>query len=170
MQKLSYKGIAVCAVGALILFLKQIYIDYPDNNYDKISGGSSQGVETQSWAETDDFADEKSGISLSDQDVTSAYEGDNDYSALKQYTFKNERLARQHYQKHGAELGYHSQEAYLNGARRTIASADLKGYQLDGDIQYLNSSSCDYVVVSPQGYIRTYFRPSGDCEAYFKRQ
>lgn len=95
MQKLSYKGIAVCAVGALILFLKQIYIDYPDNNYDKISGGSSQGVETQSWAETDDFADEKSGISLSDQDVTSAYEGDNDYSALKQYTFKNERLARQ---------------------------------------------------------------------------
>ena len=70
----------------------------------------------------------------------------------KYYTFRNSELLMQHYEKHGRSMGFASAEE-----------------QEDGDDVYYLEKTNDFVIVSTDGYIRTYFRPE-DGIAYFNRQ
>lgn len=87
------------------------------------------------------------------------------------YTFRSEQLLTEHYEKHGIYMKYKSPEKYLKGANRVIADKDtLHAIEAeDGDDVYYLERTNEFVVVSKDGYIRTYFCPEDGID-YFHRQ
>lgn len=87
------------------------------------------------------------------------------------YEFRRDSYLEQHFEKHGAEFDYATKEEYLAGANRVIQSPDAlhKTEAEDGDDIYYLEETNEFVVVSTDGYIRTYFRPSAGID-YYNRQ
>lgn len=87
------------------------------------------------------------------------------------YEFRKDEYLMEHFEKHGHEFGYTTAEEYLEGANRVIASEDVlhKIEAEDGDDVYYLEATNEFVVVSTDGYIRTYFKPNDGIE-YFNRQ
>ena len=89
------------------------------------------------------------------------------------YFFRTEELWTDHWQKHGAEFGGITKEEYLRKANELILSDDpallTKAEKEDGDTLYYLESTNEFLVLSPDGYIRTYFRPGAGID-YYNRQ
>lgn len=87
------------------------------------------------------------------------------------YKFRKNSYLEQHFEKHGGEFDYTTKEEYLAGANRVIQSPDAlhKIEAEDGDDIYYLEETNEFVVVSTDGYIRTYFRPSAGID-YYNRQ
>lgn len=87
------------------------------------------------------------------------------------YEFRRDSYLEQHFEKHGEEFDYETKEEYLAGANRVIQSPDAlhKIEAEDGDDIYYIEKTNEFVVVSTDGYIRTYFRPSAGID-YYNRQ
>lgn len=85
--------------------------------------------------------------------------------------FRNDKYLSQHFEKHGSEFGYMTKEEYLAGANKVISSEDAlhKTEAEDGDDVYYLEKSNELVIVSVDGYIRTYFKPSDGID-YYNRQ
>lgn len=86
-------------------------------------------------------------------------------------SFRREEQLEEHYEKHGIEMGYASKDDYLAGANAVIANPDAlhKLEAEDGDDVYYLEETNEFVIVSTDGYIRTYFWPQ-DGIAYYNRQ
>ena len=85
--------------------------------------------------------------------------------------FRNSTLKNEHYEKHGIEMGFKSADAYEAAAAAVVSnpSALHKTEQEDGDDVYYVESTNEFVIVSKDGYIRTYFLPSAGI-SYYNRQ
>ena len=85
------------------------------------------------------------------------------------YVFRKPEYLTEHFQKHGAEFPYATQEEYLLGANNVIQNPNAlhKLEAEDGDDVYYVESTREFVVVSTDGYIRTYFLTDLD---YYNRQ
>ncbi|MBQ9927283.1 MAG: hypothetical protein IJO65_04845 [Lachnospiraceae bacterium] len=90
---------------------------------------------------------------------------------ITEYTFRSEDQFISHYEKHGIEMGFASAEEYLEAANRVISSPDAlyKREAEDNDHVYYLEETNEFVVLSEDGYIRTYFLPSAGID-YFNRQ
>lgn len=87
------------------------------------------------------------------------------------YAFRSEKLLNQHFEKHGIEMGFATAEEYLAAANKVILSPEVlhkKEAEDNDDVYYLEKSN-EFVVVSTDGYIRTYFLPE-DGIRYYNRQ
>lgn len=86
------------------------------------------------------------------------------------YDFRNPSYLTEHYKKHGIEMGFTSEDAYLKAANKVIAnpSALHKLEKEDDDHVYYIETTDEIVFLSQDGYIRTYFICSG--KSYFDRQ
>ncbi|MDE6024937.1 MAG: hypothetical protein K2G45_05725 [Lachnospiraceae bacterium] len=92
-------------------------------------------------------------------------------SITSDINFRSEKLLNEHYQKHGIEMGFSSASEYEAAARRVVENSKSlhKTEAEDGDDVYYLESSNELVIVSTDGYIRTYFKPN-DGIAYYNRQ
>lgn len=95
--------------------------------------------------------------------------------AYVDYYFRNEKLLKDHFSKHGSEFegdfDYRTAEDYEKGASDVINNPDAL-YKLeseDNDHVYYIEETNEFVVLSQDGYIRTYFRPSSG-KKYFDKQ
>lgn len=90
---------------------------------------------------------------------------------ISDHTFRSKKLLNDHYKKHGLEMGFDSAEEYVENANRVISSPDVlyKLEEEDNDHVYYLEETNEFVVVSQDGYIRTYFNPSAGID-YFNRQ
>lgn len=88
-----------------------------------------------------------------------------------EYTFRSKQLLDEHYEKHGIFMKYKSAEKYQKGANRVINDKEtLHAVEAeDGDDVYYLERTNEFVVVSKDGYIRTFFCPEDGIE-YFHRQ
>ena len=86
-------------------------------------------------------------------------------------TFRSESLREDHYQKHGIEMGFASAKEYEKAAAAVVADnrALHKLEKEDNDDVYYIKETNEFVIVSTDGYIRTYFYPRDGIE-YFERQ
>ncbi len=106
------------------------------------------------------------------EEATEYFTDDNNYI---EYHFRNQKLLNQHFEKHGSEFyddfGYQNAQEYEKGASDVINNPDaLFKYEAeDGDGVYYIEQTNEFVILSTDGYIRTYFRPSGRID-YFNRQ
>lgn len=89
----------------------------------------------------------------------------------KELTFRNSKLLDEHYKKHGIEMGFASAQAYEKAACDVVNNPDAlhKIEKEDGDDVYYVVATNEFVVVSTDGFIRTYFLPNGG-KSYFDRQ
>ena len=80
-------------------------------------------------------------------------------------------MLNEHFQKHGVEMGFSSASAYEEAAREVVQDSNSlhKIEAEDGDDVYYLKSTNELVIVSTDGYIRTYFKPE-DGIAYYNRQ
>ena len=87
------------------------------------------------------------------------------------YTFRNNYLLKEHFDKHGDEFDYSSAGEYENGASAVVNDPDAlhKTEKDDGDDIYYLEKTNELVIVSTDGYIRTYFRPDNGIKYYNKQ-
>ena len=87
------------------------------------------------------------------------------------FTFRNQKLLDSHYEKHGKEMGFASAKEYEAAASSVVTNTEAlhKIEEEDGDDVYYIESTNEFVVVSKDGYLRTYFYPSDGLD-YFNRQ
>lgn len=99
--------------------------------------------------------------------------GDEDGKPIeyKDYYFRTEKLLNEHYEKHGKEMGFSSAEDYRIAASRVICDPDSlhKTEKEDGDDVYYLEKTNEFVILSKDGYIRTYFCPDSG-KSYYDRQ
>lgn len=82
--------------------------------------------------------------------------------------FRNDNLLNSHYKKHGIDMGFTSAEEYQQAAAQVVSnpSALHKTEKEDGDDVYYVESTNEFVIVSQDGYIRTYFNPDRGIDYY----
>lgn len=87
------------------------------------------------------------------------------------YKFRNKGLWEEHFEKHGAEFSYKNKEEYLEGANIMLQNPDClhKKEKEDNDDVYFLEATGEFAVVSTDGYLRTYFKPSKG-KKYFDKQ
>ena len=92
-------------------------------------------------------------------------------SEYVEYRFKSEKLLNQHYEKHGIDMGFASAEEYEKAASDVINNPDAlsKLEKEDGDVVFYIEDTNEFVVLSTEGYIRTYFLPDAG-KSYYDRQ
>lgn len=92
-------------------------------------------------------------------------------SPVKQYRFRNSDMLDSHYEKHGVEMGFASAEEYEKAAAAVITAPGVlhKFEKEDNDDVYYLESTNEFVIVSTDGYIRTYFKPNSGKD-YFDKQ
>ncbi|MGN0608008.1 MAG: zinc-ribbon domain containing protein [Oscillospiraceae bacterium] len=85
--------------------------------------------------------------------------------------FRSNKLLEEHYEKHGIDMGFSSAAEYEAAAAAVVNSPDAlhKLEKEDNDDVYYIESTNEFVIVSTDGYIRTYFSPDSGKE-YFDRQ
>ena len=87
------------------------------------------------------------------------------------YWFRTKAQRDQHYEKHGIDMGFASAEEYLIAANEVVKdpSSLHKTEKEDGDDVYYRERDNAFVIVSTDGYLRTFFYPSGG-KSYYDRQ
>ena len=91
------------------------------------------------------------------------------------YHFRTKKQLNEHFEKHGAEFDgdfdYRTAEDYETGASDVINNEDalFKYEKEDGDGVYYIEDTNEFVILSTDGFIRTYFRPSSG-KKYFDKQ
>lgn len=88
-----------------------------------------------------------------------------------EYTFRNAKLLEEHFQKHGIEMGFKTEEEYQKAASDVANDPDAlhKLEKDDGDDVYYLEETNEFVVISVDGFIRTYFCPDSG-KKYFDKQ
>ena len=90
---------------------------------------------------------------------------------IKEYTFRNEKLLKSHYEKHGIEMGFSTEEEYQTAASLVVNNPKAlhkKEKEDNDDVYYLEETN-EFVIISTDGYIRTFFNPNSGIE-YYNRQ
>ncbi len=127
--------------------------------------------ETKELSEkTDDFTDSQTETEEESEKETSTTRQTTAVTkAEKQYRFRNKDRLNDHFIKHGREVGAESAAQYEKMASDVInnPSALYKTEKEDGDGVYYIRATGEFVVLSTDGYIRTYYIAGYD---YFNRQ
>lgn len=174
---------AVIAVIAALLAIAGInlFSENDDENSSRTETSSSYTIEiteavsssetaTTEQKTTSTYISESTESTETRTEATTSYE-----SSYVEYHFRNEKLLNQHFEKHGGEFsdyfGYETAQEYEKGASDVINNPDAlyKTEAEDGDRVYYLESTNEFVILSTDGYIRTYFLPSSGIN-YFNRQ
>ena len=100
-----------------------------------------------------------------------APEAEGSAPATVTYRFRNKKLLSDHYNKHGIDMGFASAAEYEAAAAAVVTNPNAlhKTEKEDGDDVYYVEATNEFVVVSTDGYIRTYFCPDSGIKYYNKQ-
>ncbi len=99
-------------------------------------------------------------------------DSNDDSNIIKQYNFRNDKLLDVHYDKHKDEFGDITKDEYLEGANNLLnelSETVITKTEEDGDTIYYDTKTNEFLVLSNDGYIRTYFIPEDGID-YFNRK
>ncbi len=141
---------------------------------DPQSGGDVQSGENQPGSESGQNGENQSGSDTqpgNDNNDNNTSENGQNTGNKVEYRFRTDKLLTQHYEKHGIEMGFDSKESYERAASDVInnPAALHKLEAEDGDYVYYVEETNEFAILSPDGYIRTYFLPSAG-KSYYDRQ
>lgn len=150
---------------------------YGDSYGDAYSTQSQQGGESEQSQVTDQAQvsqqpQESEPIQESSELQESVQESESQEAAVvSDLKFRSKKLLTDHYEKHGMEMGFASAKEYEAAAAAVVVNPKAlhKTEAEDGDDVYYVEETNEFVIVSTDGYIRTYFNPSGGL-SYYNRQ
>lgn len=130
------------------------------------SSGSSAIASTKSSAITSTWNSTITSVQNTVSEAASTPE-----VTAREYKFRNRSLLEQHYEKHGKDMGFKSAEEYEKAAAAVPNDPAVlhKTEKEDGDDVYYIESTNEFVVISTDGYIRTYFNPDRGIDYYNKQ-
>lgn len=182
------KGISLllCSLFAIIGFCGCSFYYATDDNVKTTSSSTVSQTDdnVKTTSSTVSQTEEEETDEVESIDVDSLYEDNSDYesgdiviepieseASVTKYAFRNNNLLNQHFEKHNGDFGYSTTEEYVKGANLVINNPNSlhKLEAEDGDDVYYLEETNEFVVVSTDGYIRTYFKPSSGI-SYFNRQ
>lgn len=155
--------------------------DIETSNGETSDGETSDGKMSDGENSNDEISDSETAAEtvISDEitsaDIPEASEDDlsETEKAVQKYYFRSEKLFDSHYEKHGAEFGDITQDEYLDLANELINAEGEnilhKTEKEDGDFLYYDTETNEFLVLSTDGYIRTFFKPSAGLD-YWERQ
>ena len=167
--------ISTVAGIVLILIIFLIYSGILGGNSD--GGASDSDSQNQVTLEaTAVITDEAESEPEDEPTAVSSYEPtvapvDEPAGQYTEYHFRSRKLLSQHYEKHGIEMGFDSEESYEKAASDVINNPKAlhKLEAEDGDHVYYVEETNEFAILSTDGFLRTYFLPSAG-KAYFDRQ
>ena len=167
---------AIVIVIVLISVISGKVVGNKDNNDSTTQQITTEAVTTEEITTqtieivtTEDITTEaKAGT---EEESTQAADEETEADDSRPLTFRNSNRLDEHYEKHGIEMGFSSAEEYEAAARKVVLNKNAlhKIEVEDGDDVYYLEATNEFVIVSPDGYIRTYFNPSGGID-YYNRQ
>lgn len=166
-SKNNYSNIITIIIFLTLVFIISLIFTMchkkSDVSYEKDTQAQLSLVEDDTGEEETDESD----INESDTEETES----NEVKDYVSYYFRNKRLLNDHYNKHGIEMGFESATDYEKAASDVVNNENAlhKTEAEDGDDVYYIEDTNEFVIVSTDGYIRTYFNPSGGID-YFNRQ
>lgn len=121
-----------------------------------------------SGCEIGDLSIEINGKENSDAISSSVPAADAGYT---EYRFRNADRLNEHFEKHGKEMGFADAQEYEKAASDVINNPEslTKTEAEDGDFVYYLEKTNEFVILSKDGYIRTYFLPDAG-KNYYDRQ
>lgn len=176
-KKSPYSAVWLIAV-VLIIVISVILPNVTNDETENVTSSEiTTAEETGSSITSSEIKDteEVENIKYSDTENIDETEITNESDATdndeRTYYFRNEELLNQHFEKHGKEMGFSTAYEYEAAASEVVNNSNAlhKIEQEDGDDVYYLESTNDFVIVSTDGYIRTYFRPDKGKD-YFDRQ
>ena len=129
---------------------------------------------TKTAAKKQDKSKKTTTTKAAEETATTAVFGLDDGTYVE-YHFRSKKLLNEHFEKHGSEFkddfDYKSAADYEKGASDVINNSEAlhKTEAEDGDGVYYIEDTNEFVILSTDGYIRTYFRPNGG-KSYYDRQ
>lgn len=169
----KYKGI-IAGIIAVVVALVGFFVLKQGNGLDSLIPSD----ETTEYTVMDDSEQEPSEDSESKEetkeeksDTKKTDTTENEKKETVEYRFRNKKYLDQHYEKHGREMGFASAEDYEKAASDVVnnPSALHKTEKEDGDDVFYVEDTNEFVILSQDGYIRTYFLPDAGL-AYYNRQ
>lgn len=150
---LSLLGVIIIVIGAIIYYTN---IQVKENTTSPDTQTSSTVSENSATSQISSVISDTSSIPP---------------ESATQYRFRNQNLLNQHFEKHGKDMGFASVSEYEQAADRVIKNPNAlhKTEAEDGDYVYYVESTNEFVILSKDGYIRTYFLPDAGI-AYYNRQ
>ena len=152
-----------------------VIVDNQTQQGNSDGSGSAQGStgDTQQAAQnsgTSTASDSSDNGTVTDTPAVTDEPADNSASYIT-YKFRSKKLLDQHYDKHGKEMGFKSAADYEKAASDVVnnPAALTKTEKEDGDYVYYVEDTNEFVIVSTDGYLRTYFLPSAG-KSYYDRQ
>lgn len=151
------KKIYLMAVAMMIVMIAIVIVILRGGNDEEFTANQIQIETTSTEANTEDKKDSS--------------EKPDELNEETEYTFRNEDRLDDHYEKHGKEMGFKDAESYEEAASDVVNNPEAlhKTEKEDGDDVYYLKDTNEFVVVSGDGYIRTYFNPN-DGINYYNRQ
>ena len=149
-----------------------IETSYGETSDGKMSDGENSNDEI---SDSETAAETVISDEITSADIPEASEDDlsETEKAVQKYYFRSEKLFDSHYEKHGAEFGDITQDEYLDLANELINAEGKnilhKTEKEDGDFLYYDTETNEFLVLSTDGYIRTFFKPSAGLD-YWERQ
>ena len=145
--------------------------DEPEETEDPLIIETTEAVSSTEETVSDDDVTEETVQEVIEPLTEEVTESPADYDDETAYVFRNSKLLNDHYKKHGEEMGFASAEEYEKAASAVVNSPDAlhKKEKDDNDDVYYIEDTNEFVVVSSDGYLRTYFLPDKG-KAYYDRQ
>lgn len=177
-KKQASRIVFLCVLGVLSLILLYFtgFFDGSDKPLDQTTDNSAITTlwESTQPQETEEKT-EQSTVALTEtvvqtEEITIAPVTDAE-PVGKEYKFRNNNLLNQHYEKHGRDMGFENAQEYEKAASAVVNNPQAlhKTEAEDGDDIYYIEATNEFVVVSTDGYIRTYFLPDRGID-YFNKQ
>ena len=169
--KLSVVMAVLCSFllcGCELLFMPyEVEYEGSDVYYEEIPETSE--ATTGEIVVTEEVATPEETTTVSETEETTTTEEEREYV---EYSFRSEKQYVSHYEKHGHEFGDITIEEYLHMANDLINSdSDTLHTKIskDGDYLFYDEATNEFLVLSDDGYIRTFFKPNAGID-YYNRQ
>jgi pyocin large subunit-like protein len=146
---------------SIVIVLIAMVLMYFGFNIDLGAFGINETLQSNTSNDTTDF-----------NEISEINDSIDDSKEIKQYSFRTNELMDIHYKKHKDEFGVITKDEYLDGANNLInqlSDTVMTKTEDDGDTLYYDTKTHEFVVLSEDGYIRTYFIPEDGID-YFNRK